>query len=325
MNKFVHILKLGWAYKIVHSTKLSYPPYQYTIEPTNICNLKCVFCPQSDPDHSKIRKTGFLSMENLCLFFDKIKIAGGGNRNINFTLDGEPFLNKDFPEMLKLAHHRSYFPIFASNGTLFDQKAADIISKSGPFRVSIDFGSDEKIFETIRGKSGHFRRILENLNYLIERARTNSNVQVDIHDVTPYAGADPETSLENMRSLFPADLPENIKLLSRQFHNFCGHLEAKSKTRNYRLCPYPWTQMAVTWEGNCVPCCRDTSGRSVLGNLTESPIMEIWNSSQYQQFRRNLLDRKPELNAACRNCDLPYSVEAKRWHPRYILRSLLGR
>ena len=325
MNKLIHLLKLGWAYKIVKATKLSYPPYQYTIEPTNICNLKCVFCPQSDPDHSKARNTGFLTLDNLRLFFDKIAQAGGSNRNLNFTLDGEPFLNKEFPDMIRLAHKNGYFPIFASNGILFDTKTANKLINSGPFRVSIDFGSDEKIFETIRGKSGHFGRILENLKYLIEKARSDPNVQVDIHDVTSYADVDAELSLQKMRGLFPPDLPENIKLLSRQFHNFCGHLDLQSKTEHYRLCPYPWTQMAVTWEGDCVACCRDTSGRSVLGNIFNDSVMNIWNSPAYLKFRQNLLDHKPELNAACRDCDLPFSAGEKRWKPRYMLRSLFGR
>ena len=96
MNKLSHIIRLAWAYKIRKATKLPYPPYQYTIEPTNVCNYKCDFCPQSDPEHHNRRSTGQLTGENFKLFLEKRRAVKPGNNNINFTLDGEPFLNKNF-------------------------------------------------------------------------------------------------------------------------------------------------------------------------------------------------------------------------------------
>lgn len=83
--------------------------------------------------------------------------------------------------------------------------------------------------------------------------------------------------------------------------------------------------MAVTHSGDCVACCRDTVGRTVLGNVFERSPMEIWNGEESQQLRQNLLDGRPDLNAACRDCDLPWSSEQKRWRLSYILRSLLER
>jgi radical SAM protein with 4Fe4S-binding SPASM domain len=325
MNKIVHIFKLGLAYKVKKATKLSFPPYQYTIEPTNICNLKCSFCPQSNPEHKDLREKGYLSVENFKLFLDKITDIGGSNRNLNLTLDGEPLLNPSFIDLIEVTCERGYFPVFASNGTRLNKEITDRFIKAGPFRVSIDFASDENIFESIRGKKGHFKLVRENLNYLIECARNNPNVQVDIYDISTFAGADPNSSLAKMQALFPSNLPGNIKFLSRQFHNFCGHLSSQFDADDYRLCPYPWSQMAVAWNGDCVACCRDTMARTVLGNIYKESISDIWNGDKYQRFRGNLIIRHPERNAACKDCDLPYSIGKKRWKVSYILRSLLGR
>jgi radical SAM protein with 4Fe4S-binding SPASM domain len=325
MRKLIHLLKLGWTYKVTHSTKLAYPPYQYTIEPTNQCNLKCNFCPQSDPAHHQLRPIGKLSEENCGLFLTKIKEVGSGNGNINFTLDGEPFINKSFVSFIRLAAEHGFFSIFASNGIFINQKISDELDQAGPFCASIDFASNKEIFETIRGQEGHFDLVLSNLKYLMKLAINNRNIHLDVHDITSFAGSDAEESLAKMRALFPSSLPGRIRFDSRQFHNFCGHLDARKKSDNYRLCPYPWTQMAVTYNGDCVPCCRDTVGRSVLGNVFESSIMDVWNDEPYRTFRNNLLNRRPDLNAACKDCDLPYSGGQPRWKLKYILRSLLGR
>lgn len=325
MNKFSHIFRLGWAYKITNATELSYPPYQYTIEATNICNLKCTFCPQSDPEHLKRRPRGKLSEENLKIFLDKRAGVGPGNRNINFTLDGEPLINKDFVRFIEIAASYNLFSIFASNGTLINRETADRLARAGPFRASIDFASDKKIFETIRGKDGHYDKVLENLRYLIESARENNNVHLDINDITHFSGVDSNDSLKQMRTLFPDNISPHIRFNSRHFHNFCGHLDMKNRDENYRLCPYPWTQMAITYSGDCVPCCRDTAARSILGNVFNEDIMTIWNGEKYRQFRQNLIGRHPDKNDACRNCDLPYSGGQPRWRPGYLYRSLIKR
>jgi radical SAM protein with 4Fe4S-binding SPASM domain len=167
--------------------------------------------------------------------------------------------------------------------------------------------------------------VLKNLTYLMEKSRTNSNIHLDIHDISAYQGVDAQSSLDRMIELFPENLSRRIRFDSRKFHNFCGHLDFTKNEDSYRMCPYPWTQMAVTYSGDCVPCCRDTAARSVLGNLLLDDVNEIWNNEKYQQFRENLINHHPELNAACENCDLPYSAEDNRWKLSYAARSLLGR
>jgi radical SAM protein with 4Fe4S-binding SPASM domain len=309
----------------MHDIILSYPPFQYTIEPTNACNLACTFCPQSNPAHVSIRPKGYLKPGNFLQFLNKVKEVQPGNRNLNLTLDGEPFVNPHFLELVKIAIENKFFPIFGTNGVLLNKEKANELIAIGPFRASIDFASDEIIFETIRGKKGDFGVVRENLLNLMILAKSNSNIHIDIHDITSFSGADPALSLARMRQLFPQKLPSRIRFYSRKFHNFCGHLNYERSKFKYRLCPYPWTQMAVTYSGDCVACCRDTAARSVFGNVFQSSLMTIWNNEAYQQFRQNLLLQCPDLNAACKECDLPRSGHESRWNPIYVAHSLLGR
>jgi radical SAM protein with 4Fe4S-binding SPASM domain len=325
MNKALHILKLAWGYRFARAGRQSYPPYQYTIEPTNICNLRCSFCPQSDPDHAARRPQGYLTADLLKEILAQIVAAGTGNTNLNFTLDGEPLLNPDFCHFVATAAEHGFFSVFATNGTMLTPIVADQLIAAGPFRVSMDFAADRSVYESIRGRPGDFDTVLENLRYLVTQSQQEHRVHIDLHDIAPFTGANPARSLNELRALFPADLPSRVRFHTRQFHNFCGHLEMARQRTRYRLCPYPWTQMAITHSGDIVPCCRDTVGRSILGNVLKEGVLGSWNGERYRRFRQNLIDQRPDRNAACALCDLPWSADSPRWQLKYMIRSLYER
>ncbi|NIA06529.1 MAG: radical SAM protein [Actinobacteria bacterium] len=325
MNKFFQLTRMAFAYKRAQPV-LKHPPYMFSIEATNICNYKCSFCPQSDPAHAARRTQGQLSTEGMKCFLDRVVESGTSNRNISICLDGEPTINKHLPQFVRLINDYGFSPRFSSNGRLLDQNLAEALISAGPFLASIDFASQPSYFEQVRGREGDFSRILDQLRYLIDQARLNRNIRLEVVDTSVFSGADPEASLRAMTALL-ADgqtLPSNVKTWSRQFHNFCGHLDSADGD-SYKVCPYPWSQFVVTWDGFAVACCRDTAGRTVLGNVFESPVMQIWNSPQYQQFRRSLAQHRPQDVPACRGCDMPYSGRSSRWRLGYITQSLRRR
>ena len=75
-------------------------PYKVNIEPTNLCNIGCKFCPTSD--HALVRSVrpqGVMPfdlfrkiVDDLGEFPDKIKLT-------ELYQDGEPLINKNFPDM----------------------------------------------------------------------------------------------------------------------------------------------------------------------------------------------------------------------------------
>ena len=323
MNKLTHFLLLGVSYKSKLSKPL-HPPYQFSIEPTNTCNYKCVFCPQSDPDHILNRKQGSLTVENMCLFLKHVREVSHGNKNISLTLDGEPTLNKNLPEFIRLINTEGFMPRFSSNAKNLTSALFDRLVASGAFLASVDFASEAKHFDNIRGKEGDFEIILGNLRNMVDIAKKNSKLKLEIVNISHYSGADPEQSLREMRNLFPDTLPKNITFRSREFHNFCGHLETKTHN-NYALCPYPWTAFTVAWNGDVVPCCRDTGAKTILGNVFNQTIPEIWYSREYQELRMKLIHKEVNTIKACKDCDLPWSSGTSRWKIQYMLSSLIRR
>ncbi|HPO14483.1 MAG TPA: radical SAM protein [Candidatus Hydrogenedentes bacterium] len=323
ISKIKHIAELGASYALKLRRPMN-PPYQFSIEATNRCNFKCQFCPQSNPKHKDIRPVGELTLENFQCFVKKVKEAGGSNRNLSICLDGEPLMNKAFPELIKITRQEGFFPRFSSNGRLL---TPDMIERLAPygFLASVDFSSDAEVFETIRGRKGDFEIILENLRYLVDKASKEPGVRVEIIDITHFSQGDAEASLKKMRGLFPEKIPPSVKFWSREFHNFGGHLDLQKQKTGYKLCPYPWTSFTATWDGNVVACCRDTEAKTILGNVFEQSVLEIWRGKPYQEMREHLAAKHPERVRACVKCDMPWSRGSKRWGIGYAVSSLLRR
>lgn len=317
---------MGVSYKL-QLDRLLCPPYQFAIEATNHCNFRCSFCPQSDPAHRDAREAGLLTVENFRLYLDRIMETRPDNPNFSICLDGEPLMNKHFPEFIRIANERGFRPRFSSNGRLLTPETADELARAGGFVASIDFTADREMFESIRGRAGDFDAVLENLRYLAGLAARDPRIKLEIVDISSFRGADQEASKREMRALFPADLPASVSFWSRNFHNFCGHLGTGWAAGGYVLCPYPWSSFSVTWQGDVVACCRDTLARTVLGNVFEQSIAEIWDGEKYRTMRRLLIEQRPGEIAACKNCDMPWTggVDSKRWKLSYILSTLLRR
>lgn len=80
-------------------------PYTIYVEPTNACNFKCIFCPESLPNYKEITGgTKRLSMETWFNIQRDI-IELGHLKTLNFYMLGEPFLNKDLLGFVRLARN----------------------------------------------------------------------------------------------------------------------------------------------------------------------------------------------------------------------------
>ena len=74
-------------------------PQYLLIEPTSICNLRCVMCFQQDKSFSSNKKyMGMMDIELFKRVIDQAEV--GGTKSITLASRGEPTLHKKFPEML---------------------------------------------------------------------------------------------------------------------------------------------------------------------------------------------------------------------------------
>lgn len=92
------------------------------VEITNICNLKCNFCPSS----SLQRTLKFMDPDGFTHVIEKIKPH---TDHIYFHLMGEPFLNKDLGTFLDISAEHDLKVNITTNGTLIQKVKEKLLSK----------------------------------------------------------------------------------------------------------------------------------------------------------------------------------------------------
>ena len=66
-------------------------------------------------------------------------------------------------------------------------------------------------------------------------------------------------------------------------------------------CIIPSNNVAVNAEGKFLACCNDFFGESDFGDLRDKSVSEIWNSREYQEFRKDARKDKFSLDI-CKRC-----------------------
>jgi radical SAM protein with 4Fe4S-binding SPASM domain len=305
-------------------------PFDLNVEVTNICNFRCAYCRQSSPDHFSKVKRSELSSENAGRMLRMIRELGYRQPTVHWTLDGEPFMNKEFPLISKVAADLGYKnQYFSTNGALLTSELCRSLSPDVKYTFCTDFCADREFFEKYRGTEGSWDRILSNMRDILADNGL-ANMRFMISDISPFAEQDPVVLQERLRALkglFP-DEGRRVVFSMRQFHNAQGFLDLGERRhgqggRKYHVCPYPWTSLIVASNGDVVPCCRDWERMSVLGNVFDEPLEDIWNGERFVALRRALLEGRPGDVAACRDCDLPY--DSRKHSIRHKLKTLFSR
>lgn len=288
--------------------ELPYMPEYVSIEVTNVCNFKCTFCPQSSPHHLKKAGASYLKPKELRILLQRIRSAGVSTSLLHWMLDGEPFMNRKFASLCEVAIDHGFTEMFfATNALLATPERLRNLPRTGNYTLKVDYCSDERHFEQVRGTARSWARIRDNISAIVE-ASDLEHVRVMVTDMSSFAFSDRQDLLVRfaaMKKMFPRS--RRLSFATKTFHNAAGYLPARSnRGRRYFVCPYPWATLHIASNGDVVACSRDLERKTVLGNLFTQSLQDVWNGKPAQQLRRNLRERRPECSASCSGCDMPY-------------------
>jgi radical SAM protein with 4Fe4S-binding SPASM domain len=280
-----------------------------TIETTNICNFKCVYCPQSDPDNHFINGKGVMSLETFQRVLDNI-LEDFKPKFISLHRDGEPLVNKNLEDYIAYARSRGLRTGVSSNCSLLTQERAQNIIDSGLAFIKTDFCADAQTYERLRA-GGRWQKTFDGMVNLLAAARRRGDYfQMTITDISTYGVSPDETEgkMARLRELF-AEYPDYVGVMPVHFHNALDESAERMGEPTgdtYTLCHHPWVHITVDFNANVVPCCRDLRSEYICGNLLETPMRDIWNNERFLKLRRALVAKKPEEIDICAKCDLPY-------------------
>lgn len=287
-------------------------PISYSIEPTNHCNLKCPECPSGLG--ALTRPLGLLKTDDFKKWIDEIKYTGF---YVQLFFQGEPYINKNLPEMIKYAQENKIYVSVSTNGHFINENNVDTILEHAPDKLiySVD-GLDEESYQNYR-VGGTFAQVDSALRSLVKRKKElkkkkpfiefqfivmkqNEHLLDEVRKYCKEIGVDKLvfktmqiSSYENALKF----LPSNKKF--RRYIVEDNSFRIKFEIKNH--CFALWRTAVITWDGKVVPCCFDKDADYSFGSLDGKSIHDIWLSENYNNFRQSVLDDRKK-NKMCTNC-----------------------
>ena len=83
--------------------------------------------------------------------------------------------------------------------------------------------------------------------------------------------------------------------------------DLRKKEHRNKVCPYAWYQLNVNWNGDVSICAVDWSFKTIVGNVIEESILDIWRGNRLKEFREMFSKQQHHNHPACGKCNYYYS------------------
>jgi MoaA/NifB/PqqE/SkfB family radical SAM enzyme len=310
MENYASLRKLPRV-SLIENVPLAFPLSVF-IEPTNLCNFKCSFCPESFSDYHDISGGSFqLSLEQMQRIKSEILHIsnGSGVSTINFYMMGEPLVNKFTPQFIKIAKEEKLAKkiILTTNGSLLKGEKAMELANNPPdyLRISI-YGPDNTHHQKITQSKVKLENIRENiLNFRNLKKPYESMIYVKMIDqgadlnqkfIDMFDGVADEVNIEPVMNW---NDPDEGNLAGIPVEELLKNSYFKNKKN---VCPSPFYTLVIHSDLKVSVCCVDWAKKAVIGDLNISSIDEIWKGEALENFRIKHLEGKRKEIAACQNC-----------------------
>jgi radical SAM protein with 4Fe4S-binding SPASM domain len=282
-------------------TALAYPPPIINIEPTNICNLKCIMCPHE----SLKRKQGFMDM----LIFEKV-LAGITYKPLSIGLwnIGEPLLHPEIVTMVQRCSDKSFPSYIFTNATLLTRELSRGLIRAGLQRIVFSFeGEDPAAYEQMRPGALYGQTLANIIEFLkIKQEMHSTHPWTVIEIVRLHTQKHPQAGISaSFQRLFKGLPLDSFKMCPT--HNWAQRINAPfigpCEKRKYSLCRNIYEMIAVLWDGSISPCCQDIEGEICMGNINNESILEAWNNEKYVALREKIMSDDLRGVLPCLTCN----------------------
>lgn len=272
-----------------------FPPY-LQIEPTSICNYRCVFCYQTDQDFTA-KANGFMGAMPFELFKEIIDQVEGNVEFFSLASRGEPLLCKDIEPMLNYCEGKFLGLKLNTNASMLTEEKCHAILAGGV--NTIVFSADaaqEPLYSQLRVK-GSLEKVLGNIKLFGEVRRKHYPRSKIISRVSGVKFGDAQ-SMDSMIGLW-GGLVDQVSFVA--YNPWENVYEAQPKNMA-TPCSDLWRRMFVWYDGKVNPC--DTDYKSILsvGTVKDRSISQLWCSGQYEHLRQQHLTENRSKAEPCRRC-----------------------
>ncbi|MFH1129417.1 MAG: radical SAM protein [Patescibacteria group bacterium] len=294
-------------------------PNQIAILLTNECNLRCSHCGNENRD----RKENELSKEEWFKIIDECSKIGVFIFNVS---GGEPFIRKDWYEVLSYARSKKIEVAITSNSTLINEDVAEKLKELKIFNIHLSVDGVGEIHDHFRNQKGVFEKVVNaidllkkykipfgittavskrnfsDLDKLVEFVRSNNISSWEIYSAIPLGCMNKLEALSQSETLEFArkisDFRKNLKDTKIFVGDNLGYFDQYNMQEDWRGCRAGISICAIDSEGN-VKGCPIHPNSLIQGNLRSRTLSDIWNDKKSFGYNRNA---KSKLKEHCKNC-----------------------
>jgi len=287
-------------------------PFVLVIDPSNLCNFRCRFCPTGSDD--LIKKTGryqgLLDFDLFKKIIDDLEEFDEPVKVLRLYKEGEPLIHPQFSEMVRYGKNsKKILKVDTNtNGALLNPKLNRQIIEAGMDQINISVNgiNAEQFFKFTKTKVD-FDKYVSNVRDLYEN---KGNCEICIKSIKENLSVDDQSKFFDifgdmadrifLESLSPAWSEFEFDGIEMKFN--AGHLGQPIEDRE--VCPYPFYIMVINSDGKTSLCIGDWQHKLGYGDTRQQSVKQIWLSDIVNDYRLAHLEMRRGEVDVCKNCQV---------------------
>ncbi len=283
-------------------------PWVIFVDPADMCNFRCKFCPSSDrkllksvgrplklmqfPLYKKI-------VDDICEFDKPIKV-------LRLYLHGEPLLNPNFVKMVEYAKDSGCCDRVdtTTNGSMLNPKRNLNIIEAGLDRINISIeGVNAKQYLDFSNVKMNFDIFVENIAHLYNnRKQCEMIIKIDGDFLSEE---DKQIFLETFGDICDGIFIEHTM---NCWYGFEGPKQNEEvgiygqPIHEVMVCPYVFYSMSINSDGTVSLCFLDWARKMIIGNIIIDNVKDVWNGGRFNFYRLAFLKKLRKIFDMCGSC-----------------------
>lgn len=304
------------------SITVHHAPMFVSVEPANICQLRCPECPvgrggvkneKLKIKNAEVPKQPYMSMEVFKRVLAEVKETA---LVMQFYFQGEPLLNTNLPQMIREAQEAGLYTIVSTNAQAMTKERAEELVSSGLDRIIISMdGLTQETYEAYR-VGGSIDQCKAALRYLREAksvCQSEAGLTIELQVLRLKSN---EHEWRAFRKEYKALGADRLVFKTAQLYDYRhGHplMPSEPRYRRYEQhadglwyrkplgkgCFRVWSGVVIAANGDVLPCCYDKDHAHAYGNLRTASLRELFSGPSARIFRAQALLQTPQI---CQEC-----------------------
>lgn len=289
-------------------------PFIINIDPSDVCNFQCKFCPTADRELMKAtpgRKFGLMDfglykkiIDDICEFERPIKV-------LRLYKDGEPLLHPQFVDMVEYARAKKCSERIdtTTNASRLNPHVNARLARAGLDRINISiYGMNEVQYLDFSKARIKFNALVANIRDFYEQ-RGNCEVIIKIigdviseDDVKRFFEVFSDIAdginVDHIMSCWPEfDLEKYGITVNREVGVYGQRL-----TGEVKVCPYIFYSFSINSNGSASSCFLDWERKLIIGDAKTESVKDIWHGAKLLAHQKMMLMKQRKQHPVCGNC-----------------------